>query len=359
MPNPGLTEGQMREALALVAKHKSVSAAARAAGLSRETFRSRVMRAQLAGVEVDQADPAGNETAVVVHAPAPADMAAEDLVEQRIVAFRRKREHEESRKLIRVECKELLPLGILHVGDPHCDDDGTDIELLRTHSDLTRKYEGLYAANVGDTTNNWIGRLARLYAEQSTSASQAWVLAEWLIKRTNWLYLCGGNHDAWSGSGDPLRWVCRQVGALYQDSEVRIGLEFPNGNQVRINCRHDFAGSSIWNPAHGVGKALQLGVRDHIAICGHKHTSGYMILKDPHSGAVMHGIQVGSYKTYDRYAREHGFRDQMISPAVVTVIDPRLPETHPGMIKVFWDAAEGAEYLQWARAQAKRGKAVR
>jgi hypothetical protein len=34
---------------------------------------------------------------------------------------------------------------------------------------------------VGDTTNNWTGRLARLYADQSTSAAQAWRIAEWLV----------------------------------------------------------------------------------------------------------------------------------------------------------------------------------
>jgi hypothetical protein len=43
----------------------------------------------------------------------------------------------------------------------------------------------MYAVCVGDVTNNWVGRLAALYAEQSTTEAEAWKLAEW------WLVLHG------------------------------------------------------------------------------------------------------------------------------------------------------------------------
>lgn len=66
----------------------------------------------------------------------------------------------------------------------------------------------------------------------------------------------------------------------------------------------------------------------------------------------MHAIQIASYKIHDRYAREKGFRDQHLSPCAVTVIDPSLPPTHPDLIKVFWDAAEGADYLKFKRTKA-------
>ncbi len=211
--------------------------------------------------------------------------------------------------------------------------------------------DGLLGANVGDVSNNWVGRLAKLYAQQSTSASQAWKLAEWLLKDLKLLYLIGGNHDAWSGAGDPLKWIARQTDSLYQSSEVRMALNFPNGAQVRINARHDFGGSSQWNPAHGPMKAVFHGVRDHIAICGHLHKSGYGIIKDPDSMIACHAIQVASYKFYDRYAREKNFRDQMLSPGVMTVIDPSLPQTHPDLVKVFWDADEGVKFLKWKRGR--------
>jgi hypothetical protein len=612
-------------------------------------------------------------------APLPSDdIDIEELVEHRIKAFQKKVAHADATKAIPVQIKIRGPIGILHFGDPHVDDDGTDLKTLREHSDLTH-VEGVFGANVGDTTNNWVGRLAKLYAEQATTADQAWKLAEWFIARTRWLYMLGGNHDChdtetealtkrgwlhhdqitdddevlsfdpdsgaakwqpilrrvvrehsgemvsvstqsvnfrvtpshrilcrdrdwkrdwrewkfitadslparvalpvsglseaagvdlsedqialagwiltdgtiywagnspritlyqskdgseitrlldalgleyrysvrnravanvcgrklvspplpqqewtltadasrevlkflpekgrlpdwcqqlsqrqfevlldalvagdgtwdgvdpaaknvavlhgekafldsvqalavqhgwyarisvarqtdyrlnlcrrdtiqfetkpatervnytgtvwcltvplgnfmvrrngaahfsgncWSGSGDPLKWIARQAGALYQPSSARLKLQFPNGREVIVNARHDFAGHSQYNPAHGVAKALMFGVRDHIAVAGHRHVSGYGIIKDPDTGRVCHALQVASYKLLDRYALEKGFRDQRISPAAFTVIDPGLPETHPDMVKLFWDPVEGVEYLNWRRQRA-------
>lgn len=285
--------------------------------------------------------------------PIPEASSVEDLVEHRKRQFAKRKENEEARKLIQVKVNIDGPIGILHFGDPHVDDDGTDIIALEHHKKLCQTVEGLFAANVGDVTNNWVGRLAKLYGEQETSASQAWQLAEWLLKDLKLLYLIGGNHDGWSGAGDPLKWITRQSGSLYQSSEVRIALQFPNGESVRINARHDFAGGSQWNPAHGPMKSVFHGVRDHIAICGHKHKSGYGIIKDPDSGIACHAIQVASYKLYDRYARDKGFRDQTLSPCVVTVIDPYLPQTHPDLVKPFWDADEAVDFLKYKRRKFK------
>jgi hypothetical protein len=121
-----------------------------------------------------------------------------------------------------------------------------------------------------------------------------------------------------------------------------------------VNCRHDFAGRSQYNPAHGPMKAAIFGVRDHLLIAGHKHESAYGLIKDPDSGIVCHAVLVASYKVYDRFAREKGFRDQALGPAALTVIDPSLPSDHPDLIKVFWDPREGAAFLTWARSRKAR-----
>jgi hypothetical protein len=283
--------------------------------------------------------------------PPPADLSVEQLVEWRKRQFDQKKTHEEASKLIPVRVKIPGPIGLLHFGDPHVDDDGTDIAALEEHARIVRETPGMLACNVGDTTNNWTGRLARLYGEQSTSASQAWQLAEWFLGLCDWLYIIGGNHDLWSGAGDPIKWIAKQQGAMYRSSECRIALNFPNGAQVRVNARHDFAGSSQWNPAHGPMKAAMLGTRDHVYVAGHKHESAYSVLKDPGEGIMMHALKVASYKVYDRYAKEKGFRDMAFSPCAVTVINPHLPQAHPDMVKVFWDPAEGAEYLTFLRAR--------
>ena len=276
------------------------------------------------------------------------DIDVEELVEHRIKQFEKKRKHQEATKLIPIKVHIPGVIGILHFGDPHVDDDGTDLDAIRQHGDLTH-LEGIWGANVGDTTKNWVGRLARLYANQSTSADQAWKLAEWFIQRTRWLYMIGGNHDAWSGSSDPIKWISKQSNTLYQSSECRIGLRFPNKREIIVNARHDFAGHSQWNPTHGQMKAAQMGMRDHIMISGHKHTSGYGLIKDPSTGKVCHAIQVASYKIFDSYAKERGFRDQSLSPACMTVINPDLPQDHPDMVKVFWCPFEGADFVKWKR----------
>jgi hypothetical protein len=161
--------------------------------------------------------------------------------------------------------------------------------------------------------------------------------------------MIGGNHDLWSGAGDPLKWIAKQQNALYKASEARLALRFPNGQEVRINARHDHSGSSIWNPAHGPMKAAIMGTRDHIYVAGHKHESAYSVLKDGITGIAMHAIKVASYKVYDRYARDKGFRDNALSPCCVTTINPALPANHPDLVKVWWEPEEGADYLTHLR----------
>jgi hypothetical protein len=277
------------------------------------------------------------------------DVPIEELIAQRKRKFQHKREHEEASKLIPIKIKMAGAIGILHFGDPHVDDDGCDIEAIERHTDLVNRTEGLFAANVGDTTNNWVGRLAKLYGEQATSAAQAWKIAEWFVNRCDWLYMIGGNHDLWSGSGDPLRWIAKHQNSLYKSSEARIALRFPSGLEVRVNARHDHSGSSIWNPAHGPMKAALMGTRDHLYVAGHKHESAYSVLKDAISGITMHAMKVASYKIYDRYAKEHGFRDNCLSPCALTTINPALPPDHPDLVKVWWEPEEGADYLTFLR----------
>ena len=344
MSGPRVSHAQVDEAVAAVthAKGSRVQAAAQL-GIPRTTLNTRLEAAQLYGVTVPPCSLQFKEQPpqfTIAPLPNP-DLDIDELVAHRIKQFGRKRAYEDARKLIKVQGRVDGPIGIWHFGDPHLDDDGTDLEAIRAHTDLVRSTPGVFGANVGDTTNNWIGRLARLWAEQSTSATQAWMLADWFLNRVDWLYLLGGNHDAWSGTGDPIKWIQRGKSAPYMPSEVRLELIFPNKNTCRINARHDFSGHSQYNPAHGPMKASIFGVRDHIAVAGHKHISGHGVLKNPDDGSLCHSFLVAGYKVYDRYAMEKGFRDQRISPGVFTIIDPSLPNTHADFITHYWTIERG------------------
>jgi hypothetical protein len=330
------------DALALVEKHGGIRPASRASGINYSTLHGWLASAKAKTCGFEQPE-------------LPSDvLPLDDLLASRKRAYLQKKSYYESRKLVPIRITMGGPIGIVHMGDPHVDDDGTDIFALEHDAKVVRNTPGMMAGNVGDTTNNWVGRLARLYGQQTSSEADSWRLAEWYIELVSkWLFLIGGNHDLWSGAGNPLNWIAAMHGAKFEPSSVRMELEFPNGRRVRINARHDFAGHSQWNPAHGAMKATQLGWRDHILSCGHKHTSGYGILKCPATGLVSHALQVAGYKVYDRYGHEKGLPDQNISPCVVTIINPEAKDER-SLVQVYWDIDQGAEYLTWLRA--KEGK---
>jgi hypothetical protein len=148
-----------------------------------------------------------------------------------------------------------------------------------------------------------------------------------------------------------VRWLSGQAGVLYQWHGARLALRTPSGREVRINARHDFKGHSQWNTAHGPAKAVQMGWRDHVLTCGHTHTSGYQVLKDPATGLISHALRVGSYKTFDRYAEEKGLPDQCIFVAPTTIIDPNFADDDVRCVTVIFDPEHAADYLTWLRAK--------
>jgi hypothetical protein len=235
----------------------------------------------------------------------------------------------------------------------NCDDPGTDISLLEKHVNIVANTKAMFAGNIGDMNNNWVGRLERLHKEQSTTAREAWALVEWLLTAMPWLYVTLGNHDAWSGDRSPLEYILRKNPGAQGAWGTRLELRPPKGTKTRVNARHDFHGHSMWNTVHGPTKAAKMGWRDHILVCGHKHTSGYALEKDPATGLVSHILRVASYKVDDAYAEELGLPDQAIFPAAVTIIDPAEPEDSVRHITVIADVEHGADYLTWLRN--KRG----
>lgn len=314
-----------------LANNRSAYATAKQLNLSHSGVAARVRRI---AVEMEK------EAAIEFPSLPDPDVPLEELIEARKRRYEKLITHEEASKLIPVRVKDKGVIGILFFGDPHLDNDGTDLGAFDHHTDLVVNTPGLYCANIGDVTDNWIGRLARLYAESSTTEHDAWRLAQHYITRVRnkLLFLIGGNHDLWSGGKDPLAWIMRQTPALYRASECRMEITTANGRKFRINARHDFKGNSMWNPAHGNARAIIMGVRDHITVSGHKHTSGHNEIKCPDTGANLHALQIASYKWIDRFARDHGFRDQKLSPCAVTLIDTNLDAAHPDFVKVYWDA---------------------
>ncbi len=271
----------------------------------------------------------------------------EDLIEERIVKYDLLHASK-SYDPIPVKINLNAPIGIAHFGDPHVDDDGTDLKKLFEDAEIVNNTPGLFAGNIGDTQNNWIGRLQRLYGEQSTSAKESWQITEHFIKSVEWLYLIAGNHDCWSGAGDPIEWIAGD--GTYTRHGSRLKLIFPNKREVVVNARHQWNGHSQWNTAHAISKAAQMGWDDSILVGGHTHVSGYQVVRNPSNGKISHCLQVASYKIHDRYAEEKGLNDKNIFNCPVTIINP-FAEKETQLVHTIFDTKEASEYLCWIRSK--------
>lgn len=279
----------------------------------------------------------------------------ESLVERMIEDFHRRKQHRDAVRLITIQVRIDGPYGVLVMGDPHLDDPGTDWPMLRADIRTIKRTPGLFCGNVGDLRNNWVGRLARLYSQQSITATQSLILAEGFLNelREKILWIDGGNHDVWSGADDPLVWIARQAGITYQWHGNRLRLLSPNGAHVIINSRHDHPGWSLWNPSHGPLKAAQLdALHDDIYTCGHLHTGAYQLFPHPNINTISHLFRASGYKIFDGYADARGLTARHL-PRGVFVIDPEREQRH--RITFFADPELAADFLTHLRRRYEGG----
>ncbi len=285
---------------------------------------------------------------ITIEKPPKGGISIHDIKDLRRKVFKRKKEKESYMKSIPVTFEDNKPIGILHFGDMHLDSDGVDLDLVDEHLKLLKTTEGLYGGNLGDSTNNWVGFLGKLYGEQHNTIEEAMRLLEAYLSKTDWLYTIVGNHDKWNGGEAVLRGAVK-TGVLGED--IRLTMQFPNGTVNTLHARHNFTGNSMYNPAHGSVKEALFGSRDDIVIHGHKHSTGYSIITDAERHKILHCISVGSYKEIDSFKTQMGFRDDNITPSIITTINPMLGENHPDRIKVFFDINEGVNYLNYIRSR--------
>jgi len=317
-------------------------------GLRRETVRRYAKELQ-EGIDM----PNGSEAPFTVQSLPSSDIPLDELIARRRDESARVIEADEARKLIPVTINTPGPVGLMIFGDPHIDDPGCDFARLESHLKIAAarpKY--LFAGNIGDVQNNWIGRLERLHAKQGTTTSDAWRLVEWMMTGAgvNWLFLIRGNHDVWSGGRDPLNWIMRGSNGVDQPHGSRLALTHPGGVETRLHARHDFKGGSIYHDLHGLKRELSFGFRDHILVAGHRHIGGDEGTIAP-GGTVAQLVRVSGYKAVDDYADQGQFPKKAIHPAALVIIDPSKPDSARDRVWCAPSVEEGAEYLDWKRAR--------
>lgn len=336
-----LSERELYEAAEAYKATGSVRAAARLLRLPRTTYTRRYDAAVRAGLLNAPSAP------VLTVTPPPAERAEtlEELITRKKIGMLRAQAYEEWAKCIPVAVNSDGPIGLFFVGDPHVDDDHCDIAQLEHDLTTVGRTDAFFAGHVGDLTNNWVGRLARLYANQSTTFSDGLRLTEWMLGLCQNLFVVNGNHDMWNNGSDLLRFI---VGAgVHQSHGARLALRWPDGSEIRVHARHDFPGKSQFSDTHGMKREILFGHRDHILVAGHTHVDEARV-EPSLEGEVHWFFRVSGYKVIDDFAKEKGFRPKRLAPGVSVVIDPRqkIPAER---VKPFWDVEAAADYLTFAR----------
>jgi len=281
------------------------------------------------------------------------DLSVADIINIKSRHFARLKTYHDASTWHTVRVNETLPIGVIWFGDPHIDDDGADIDLLVKHTKLCRQ-PGMYGANLGDVTNNWTGRLAKLYQNQSTSVKRARALAEWFMLDAGVTWICQliGNHDAWENGAEILERIAAKRVPIH-DWEARFKLQFANRVSVKVHAAHDFRGHSMWNIGHGPMRAAMMGSDADLLVCGHKHTG--IISTFEHGGRVRTVARARGYKRFDKYAKVNGFPETDFAPSIMTVIDPTASDPS-ARIMTFADPVVGARVLKALRATASQSK---
>lgn len=336
---------ETKEAERLVIEHGGVNAAARAIGMSPSTFKSRLKGAK------GTAAPAVSETESLIFPELPeSELKPQEIAAQAAKNFAKHLAARDARRWMEIKVKSNKPIGVAFVGDPHLDNNGCNWPLLNRDIDILANTPGMHAVNMGDITDNWVGRLIRLYADQEMSKKQAWKLAAWFMNSAGISWMCHilGNHDAWN-DGPYLIKANAAPQVPVEDWQSRFKICFPNGSFVKVHASHDFPGSSIWNDLHGAQKASMLLEQADIYACAHKHSWAIKQSENAQRGFISWLIRARGYKFLDSYADQLGFGSQQFGATITAIIDPSA--TGPTRIQMFADLVEAARYLTYLRAR--------
>jgi hypothetical protein len=333
-------DDKLKEAIAAYKEIGNKQQAAESLDLPINTFKHRLNIAKIRGFDV------------VEPAPEPEVLPPSDLpFDERLATMKQRNRlriaHERAKAWQTVRVPIDGPYGICWFGDPHLDDPYCDLEAFERDASICARTEAMYGANGGDSINNWVGRLERLYGEQSATVSEGWELVEWALKDlgVNWLLWLLGNHDTWN-YGKRIFEGMNTNRVLMRDWDAKLRIISPCGGDATVWARHNFKGSSIYNELHGLKRAAMMDEEADIYAAFHIHTFATGEVEFP-GGRRALMIRARGYKDSDDYALKGQFTEQRDGRSVVTIVTPRN-----GMrpkCRAFDDVEEGADFLTFLR----------
>lgn len=342
-----VTDEEVRETLRAMQQHRlptgepNISAISRELGIHRKTVASRIRKigeGEYENITMPSFVTEGDEKEPI-----------EEIRTRMSANFERKKKAADSRNWFQIKLKETRPYGILWFGDPHLDDDGCNWPLVEKHVEIANR-EGVYGANIGDTTNRWVGRFMAKYADQETSWETADRLAEWFMLESGvtWLVWLLGNHDLWNqGSAFYKRMGAYQIPVI--DWRAKFSIVHPNGSQVRFDAAHGRKGTSIYNELHGTLREAVMGETADCYITGHTHNFALEQLEVARRGHLCWLMQLRGYKFFDDFALTKGFPEYHNGSAIMVVIDPNADRP---IQQCFEDIEAGYDYMLFLRGRA-------
>lgn len=281
------------------------------------------------------------------------DIPIEDVIKSMSARYQRMEHAKNAKRWFPIEIGSNAPIGLAMVGDPHLDDNGTNWTQLQSDIAVMRDTPGLFALNLGDTTNgSWPGKLMRLWANQDTSQKTQRRLAEWFLAKSGirWLVWLLGNHDAWGEGSEILRRMNAEQIPM-EDWQARFKLVFPNQRECKIWAAHDFKGNSQWNSLHGPQKAAHTKAEAHIYAAGHTHNWALHQEESASKEFIYWLARARGYKHIDEYAELIGHQSQKEGSSILAVINPTA-KTESSFVQCFADLEHGADYLTFIRKKA-------
>lgn len=328
----GVSREEIKEALI---SEGTVSGAARKVGITRKG-----MHARMKYLEANDDLPRPR-----AHANPPRWRPAEEIIAARKAEFERVAAADDGPSI--VDLADDGPFCIVFLGDPHLDSPGTDLALWERWINILDYKRGVHGFGLGDWLDNWLRVLGHLYGEAETSAPDGWIMLQHYLDQIgkHLIGSVGGNHDAWSGHSDLLAATMQKHGVTHQNHELNLTLRTPSQREITLGARHNWPGTSIYNPVHGIARAALMGRTETILVGGDKHISGEARVKHPGSKTFTWCAQIASFKIHDGYAVTKGFTDKHASPAVAMVVEPSRPDTDPQLVTTFFDPEAAVDYL--------------
>lgn len=219
------------------------------------------------------------------------------------------------------------PVALVEVADVHLGNSGTDYDRAFEEAELIAGTPGMYAIFAGDILDNFIvGRLRQARDDSCFRIDEEWVLARHYLKiiAAKLVVVVSGNHDQWVHlltGVDYFREVVASIRptVIYDTDDALVAVRVGDW-EVPLRIRHKWRGNSIYNPTHGIERAMKWDKGFLVGMGAHTHVSG--VVRSTNVGGV-NGMAMlaGAYKRVDTYARTCGFPESNASTAVTVVFD--------------------------------------